>query len=197
MRLVLLGPPGSGKGTQAARLSARLGVPAISTGQIFESNIEAGTPLGRQAESYVRRGELVPDDVVLEMVRERLLSGPDCAQGFILDGFPRTLPQAKGLDRYLAAACGGLDAVIDLDVDDSEVLERIAGRARIEGRVDDTRETALNRLKVFSDETAPLRRYYAERGLLVSVDGTGSPDDVANRIGAALTAREKSRPRLS
>ncbi len=196
MRLVLLGPPGSGKGTQAARLAARHGVPAISTGQIFESDIAAGTPLGKQAEDYVRRGELVPDTVVLEMVRERLLDRSDCAQGFVLDGFPRTLPQAEGLDRNLVNACGELDVVIDLDVDESEVLERIAGRARTEGRVDDTRETAINRLKVFTDETAPLRRYYRDRALLVTVDGTGSPDEVADRIEAALADRAARRPRL-
>jgi adenylate kinase len=171
-------------------------VPAISTGQIFESNIGAGTPLGRQAESYVRRGELVPDEIVLEMVTARLLDQADCARGFILDGFPRTLPQAEGLDSHLAPACGGLDGVIDLDVDDSEVLERIEGRARKEGRVDDTRETALNRLKVFAEETAPLRRYYRDRGLLMTVDGSGSPDDVFERIEAALAAHTPRRPRL-
>lgn len=189
MRLVLLGPPGSGKGTQAAKLSARHGLPAISTGQIFDANIGAGTPLGRRAEDYVRRGELVPDDIVVTMVSERVLNSVDCAGGFLLDGFPRTLPQAEALDGMLAAACGDLDAVVDLDVDDSEVLERIEGRARSEGRLDDTRETALNRLKVFADETAPLRRYYADRGLLVTVDGSGSPAEVADRIESALAKR--------
>jgi adenylate kinase len=186
VRLVFLGPPGSGKGTQAARISERYGLPAFSTGQIFEANIAAGTPLGRSAQEYVRRGELVPDDVVLDMVRDRVINRADCVRGFILDGFPRTLPQAQGLDRMLAGSCGPLDAVIDLDVDESEVLARIEQRAH-EGRVDDNRETALNRLKVFAAETAPLRRYYAERGLLRTVDGAGDPADVTGRVELALS----------
>lgn len=186
MRLVLLGPPGSGKGTQGARISAQHGIPAISTGQLFDRQIAAGTPLGRRAERYVRAGELVPDEIVLDIVGERLEGSVDCAVGFLLDGFPRTFPQAEALDRMLAVTCGPLDAVIDLDVDIDEVLDRIRRRARLEDRLDDTEDTARRRMKVFAEETAPLRRYYQQAGLLRTIDGAGSPDEVAERIEAVL-----------
>ncbi|MCK9928053.1 adenylate kinase [Frankia sp. Mgl5] len=188
MRLVLLGPPGAGKGTQAARISARHGVPAISTGQLFDQQISAGSPLGRRAEHYVRAGELVPDEIVLDMVAERLATGIDCEVGFLLDGFPRTLPQAEALDRMLTATCGPLHLVLDLDVDETEVLARIGRRSLSEGRLDDNQETARRRLKVFAEETAPLRSHYAEQGLLRTVDGTGTPDEVAARIEEILAA---------
>ncbi|CAI7974172.1 MULTISPECIES: adenylate kinase [Parafrankia] len=188
MRLVLLGPPGAGKGTQAARISARHGVPAISTGQLFDQQISAGSPLGRRAEHYVRAGELVPDEIVLDMVAERLATGIDCGVGFLLDGFPRTLPQAEALDRMLTATCGPLHLVLDLDVDETEVLARIGRRSLSEGRLDDNQETARRRLKVFAEETAPLRSHYAEQGLLRTVDGTGTPDEVAARIEEILAA---------
>ncbi|ABW11374.1 adenylate kinase [Parafrankia sp. EAN1pec] len=188
MRLVLLGPPGAGKGTQAARISARHGVPAISTGQLFDQQISAGSPLGRRAEHYVRAGELVPDEIVLDMVAERLATGIDCEVGFLLDGFPRTLPQAEALDRMLTATCGPLHLVLDLDVDETEVLARIGRRSLSEGRLDDNQETARRRLKVFAEETAPLRSHYAEQGLLRTVDGTGMPDEVAARIEEILAA---------
>ncbi|WP_462202973.1 adenylate kinase [Frankia sp. CcWB3] len=186
MRLVLLGPPGSGKGTQGARISARHGIPSISTGRLFDRQIAAGTPLGRRAERYVRAGELVPDEIVLDIVADRLESGVDCAVGFLFDGFPRTYPQAEALDRMLVATCGPLDAVIDLDVDVDEVLDRIRRRSRTEDRVDDAEDTARRRLKVFAEETAPLRRYYRRGGLLRTVDGSGSPDEVAARIEETL-----------
>ncbi|WP_018503185.1 adenylate kinase [Parafrankia discariae] len=188
MRLVLLGPPGAGKGTQAARISARHGLPAISTGQLFDQQISAGSPLGRRAEHYVRAGELVPDEIVLDMVAERLATGIDCGVGFLLDGFPRTLPQAEALDRMLTATCGPLHMVLDLDVDETEVLARIARRSLSEGRLDDTQETARRRLKVFAAETAPLRSHYAEQGILRTVDGTGTPDEVAARVEEILAA---------
>ncbi|WP_261570114.1 adenylate kinase [Frankia gtarii] len=186
MRLVLLGPPGSGKGTQGARIGARHGIPAISTGQLFDRQIAAGTELGRRAERYVRAGELVPDEIVLDMVAERLAGDVDCEVGFLLDGFPRTYPQAEALDRMLAASCGPLDAVVDLDVDIDEVLDRIRRRAHTEDRVDDADDTARRRLKVFAEETAPLRRYYGRSGLLRTVDGAGTPDEVAARIERVL-----------
>lgn len=188
MRLVLLGPPGAGKGTQAARISARHGVPAISTGQLFDQQISAGSPLGRRAEHYVRAGELVPDEIVLDMVAERLATGIDCEVGFLLDGFPRTLPQAEALDRMLTATCGPLHLVLDLDVDETEVLARIGRRSLSEGRLDDNQETARRRLKVFAEETAPLRSHYAQQGLLRTADGTGTPDEVAARIEEILAA---------
>ncbi len=188
MRLVLLGPPGSGKGTQGARISARHGIPSISTGQLFDRQISAGTDLGRRAERYVRAGELVPDEIVLDMVADRLAEGVDCAAGFLFDGFPRTLAQAEALDRMLTASCGPLDAVVDLDVDVDEVLDRIRRRAHTEDRVDDAEDTARRRMNVFAQETAPLRQHYGEIGLLYTVDGTGSPDEVAARIERTLAA---------
>ncbi|WP_163548460.1 adenylate kinase [Candidatus Frankia nodulisporulans] len=188
MRLVLLGPPGSGKGTQGARISARHGIPTISTGQLFDRQISAGTPLGRRAERYVRAGELVPDEIVLDMVADRLAVSVDCAEGFLFDGFPRTYPQAEALDRMLAASCGPLDAVIDLQVDVDEVLARIRRRAHTEDRLDDTEDTARRRMAVFAAETAPLRRYYEQAGVLHTIDGTGEPDDVATRIHRTLAA---------
>jgi adenylate kinase len=186
MRLVLLGPPGSGKGTQGARISARHGIPSISTGQLFDRQIAAGTELGRRAERYVRAGELVPDEIVLDMVADRLGEGVDCAVGFLFDGFPRTYPQAEALDRMLAVNGGPLDGVIDLDVDVDEVLDRIRRRAHTEDRLDDAEDTARRRMKVFAEETAPLRRYYRRAGLLRTVDGSGSPDEVAARIERTL-----------
>jgi adenylate kinase len=186
MRLVLLGPPGSGKGTQGVRIGARHGIPVISTGQLLHQQITHGTPLGRRAERYVRSGELVPDEIVLDMVGERLEGSVDCAVGFLFDGFPRTYPQAEALDRMLAVTCGPLDAVIDLDVDVDEVLDRIRRRAHLEDRLDDTEQTARRRMKVFAEETAPLRRYYEQAGVLRTVDGAGSPDEVAERIEATL-----------
>lgn len=188
MRLVLLGPPGAGKGTQATRISARHGVPAISTGQLFDQQISVGSPLGRRAEHYVRAGELVPDEIVLDMVADRLATGVDCEVGFLLDGFPRTLPQAEALDRMLGASCGPLDLVVDLVVGEDEVLARISRRAVSEGRRDDTEQTARRRLKVFAAETAPLRSHYADQGLLRSVNGSGSPDEVFARIEEVLAA---------
>ena len=185
MRLVLLGPPGAGKGTQAAHISARQGIPALSTGQLFDRHINAGTPLGRQAERYVRAGELVPDDIVLGVIRERL-SRPDCSVGFVLDGFPRTVPQAAALDRLLAQSGTPLDAVINLDVDESEVLERIRRRSKLEAGLDDAEETARLRLKGFAEEPAPLRHYYAGRGLLRTVNGSGRPEEVSARIETVL-----------
>lgn len=184
----MLGPPGAGKGTQAARLSERIGAPVLGTGELLASHIAAGTPLGEQAQACVERGELVPDDVVIAMVRERLVDR-DCTGGFILDGFPRTVPQAESLDALLADQRDRLDVVIELDVDESEVLARIRGRARNRNRRDDTAETARNRLRVFAAETAPLRDYYRRQGLLATVDGSAPPDVVSARIDVVLDER--------
>ena len=191
MRIVLLGPPGAGKGTQAARLSKHYGGPVLATGDVLKAQAEAGTPLGRQAADFVSRGELVPDELVTAVVAERLRAA-DCGRGFILDGYPRTLAQAESLDRMLIGCGQQLDAVVELQVDDAEVLARIRIRAMTQDRADDDERTARHRLTVFAAETAPLRQHYDQRGLLVSVTGTGPPDQVAQRIIAALDQRVRA-----
>lgn len=188
MRLVLVGPPGAGKGTQAALLTRRLGIPAVSTGDVLEGEIAAGSELGTAARGVMQRGELVPDDVVERMVAARL-GRPDAAAGFLLDGFPRDCAQAEALDTMLAAAGRRLDAVVSLTVPDAQVLERIRRRAAEQDRVDDDEATARHRLQVFTEQTAPLVARYRRQGVLVQVDGTGSVDEVAERVVAALDAK--------
>ena len=189
MRLVLLGPPGAGKGTQAKRLADRLGVPAISTGDIFRANISQGTPLGVLAQSYTRAGKLVPDEVTNDMVKARLAE-PDVESGFLLDGYPRNAAQVTTLDGMLADLGTGLDAVVELTVDHEEVVARLLKRAQIEGRDDDTEEVIRHRQDVYRNETAPLVEIYRERGLLVAVDGMGEVDVVTSRLADALSALE-------
>ncbi|MDN5344420.1 MAG: adenylate kinase [Clostridia bacterium] len=212
MRLVLLGPPGAGKGTQALSISERLGVPHISTGDMFRQAIKAGTPLGRQAQEYLQGGGLVPDSVTIGLVEERL-SQPDCQGGFLLDGFPRTVAQAEALDAWLASRGEGLDAVIDIEVPEAELLERLTGRrvcrqcgATYHGqynppavagkcdacggeliqREDDTAATVGKRLEVYRAQTAPLVDYYRQRGLLREIDGSQAIERVTRAIGASL-----------
>jgi adenylate kinase len=191
MKLILIGPPGAGKGTQAKRLAARLGIPAISTGDIFRANIAGGTPLGELAQSYTRAGKLVPDEVTNDMVRDRLAQ-PDVAPGFLLDGYPRNAAQVDALDAMLAdgGAGGhtGLDAVVQLVVDTDELVARLLNRAHLEGRDDDTEDVIRHRQDVYAEETAPLVHIYAERGLLVEVDGMGDVDEVTSRMSDALAA---------
>jgi adenylate kinase len=187
MRLLILGPPGAGKGTQAARLAAHYGIPAISTGDIFRSNIAEQTPLGVQVKAIVDAGDYVPDSITNDLVRERLAQ-PDTAPGFLLDGFPRTKAQVAELDDMLAARGQQLDHVIELAVDGDVVVERLLERAATEGRSDDTEDVIRNRQKIYSDETAPLVDIYGRRGLLVRVDGLGPVDAVADRVVAALDA---------
>lgn len=180
-----MGPQGSGKGTQAARLAERYGVPAISTGDIFRANIKGGTELGVLAQSYTAKGELVPDSVTNDMVRDRLAQ-PDAAEGFILDGYPRNAAQVEALDATLADAGVSLDAVIDLVADREELLTRLRHRAEVEGREDDTDEVIARRLDIYEEQTAPLTSEYGSRGLLVRVDGIGDVDEVTARVVAAL-----------
>ncbi|SDE00060.1 adenylate kinase [Aquimonas voraii] len=185
MRLVLLGAPGSGKGTQATRLKEQLGVPHISTGDLLRAAVAAGTPLGLQAKAVMERGELVSDEIVLGMLEERF-SQPDIARGFILDGYPRNLAQASALDALLHRLNLPVDVAVQLDVSTELLVQRIAGRAQAEGRADDTPEAVANRLRVYSDQTAPVINYYRERGRLVCVYGVGAMEEVSERILAAI-----------
>ncbi len=177
MRVVLLGAPGAGKGTQASRVAARFGLAHVATGDIFRANIEARTELGRAAQDYIDSGELVPDDVVIAMMLERLAE-PDAAEGFVLDGFPRSLSQARALDHRLAELGTPLDAAINLEVAEEELLRRLLSR----GRSDDTEATVRNRLRVFATTTRPLLDYYGEAGLLFSVSAMGTIDEVVERV---------------
>ena len=181
MRLVLLGPPGSGKGTQSVWLCENHGIPQISTGDILRAAVQNGTALGQEAKSYMDRGALVPDEVIIGIVRERLTEG-DTAQGFILDGFPRTVAQAEALNGLLQDAGQSLDHVIAIEVPEEELLARLAGRRQIEGRDDDTDEAIQHRLKVYQEETAPLIHYYQQLGLLRPIYGVGEVDDIYERI---------------
>ncbi|TDB72970.1 adenylate kinase [Micromonospora sp. KC723] len=212
MRLVLVGPPGAGKGTQAEFIAAHLAVPKISTGDIFRANVSQGTPLGVEAKRYMDAGKLVPDEVTINMVRDRLAE-PDAGEGFLLDGFPRTTPQAAALDKLLADLGGALDLVLELVVDDDEVIRRLSGRRTCRGcgkiwhvefdattredicdrcgaelfqRDDDKPETIAARLREYADKTAPLVDYYGAQGKLVGIDATGPVEDVTVRAIDAL-----------
>lgn len=187
-RFLLIGPPGSGKGTQAARLSELFGVPAIATGDIFRHNIKNETPLGVEVKSIVDAGDYVPDSLTNELVRSRL-EEPDAESGFLLDGYPRTLSQVNFLDQILAHKHQELDAVIRLVADVEAVVERLRKRAMEQGRSDDSEEAIRHRQDVFRRETAPLIEVYGERGLLVVVDGIGDIDTVGDRILSGLAER--------
>ena len=186
MRLVLLGAPGSGKGTQAARLKEHLQVPHISTGDLLRAEVAAGTPLGLEAKAVMARGDLVSDDILLGMLEDRL-SRPDTAKGFILDGYPRNLAQADALDRLLQDLGQKFDAAIQLAVDNEQIIERLAGRAKAEGRADDTPDSVRHRLNVYDQQTAPVIEFYREHGQLTVVDGVGTLDDVFTRIIEAIS----------
>ena len=179
MRLVLLGPPGAGKGTQAQKLSEKLGVPQISTGDLFRKNISEGTPLGLEAKRYLDAGDLVPSSLTNALVEDRIAQ-PDAADGFILDGYPRSVEQAQALDEMLAKHDTKLDAVVEFQVSDEELLQRLMGR----GRADDTEEVIHNRMNVYRDETEPLLEYY--RNNLKTVDAVGALDEVFQRALQAL-----------
>jgi adenylate kinase len=184
-RLLLLGPPGAGKGTQAQRLVVRLGIPQIATGDMLRAAVAAGTPVGREAKSFMEAGKLVPDEVVIGVAEERL-SQPDARQGFILDGFPRTVGQAEALDRMLPKLGVSLERCVALAVDPDRLLGRLLKRAEIEGRVDDNEAAIRERMREYQAKTRPLLDYYRQRGVLREVDGVGTVDEVAERIEAAL-----------
>ena len=187
-RLLLIGMPGAGKGTQAERLSQAFGIPAISTGDIFRHNVKNETELGKQAKAFMDRGEYVPDSLTNALVRDRL-SHQDAAAGFLLDGYPRTGEQVEELDDILHEQGNKLDAVVQLTADTDEVVRRLLNRAIEQGRADDTEEVIRRRLEVYEEQTAPLTSLYAQRGLVIMVDGLGAVEEVTERIMQALEAR--------
>ena len=187
-RMVLLGPPGAGKGTQAARIAERLNIPAISTGDIFRANVAGATELGTQAKAYMDKGEYVPDSITNAMVADRIAQA-DCENGFLLDGYPRTTAQVGELDSMLKASGLALDVVVEITADAEAVVARLLKRAGEQGRADDTEPVIRRRLEVYAESTAPLADLYAERDLLVQVDGMGEIDIVTGRIMEALAAR--------
>ena len=187
-RMVLLGPPGAGKGTQAARIAERLGIPAISTGDIFRANVAGATELGTQAKAYMDKGEYVPDSITNAMVADRIAQA-DCENGFLLDGYPRTTAQVGELDSMLKDSGLALDVVVEITADAEAVVARLLKRAGEQGRADDTEPVIRRRLEVYAESTAPLADLYAERDLLVQVDGMGEIDVVTGRIMEALAAR--------
>ena len=187
-RLLLIGTPGAGKGTQAQRLSETFGIPAISTGDIFRHNVKNETELGKLAKAYMDRGEYVPDSLTNDLVRDRL-SQADAADGFLLDGYPRTADQVAELDDILAEKSQHLDAVVMLSADVDEVVRRLLNRAIEQGRADDTEDVIRHRLEVYEEQTAPLISVYAERDLVITVDGLGEVSDVTARIVDALSKR--------
>ena len=209
MNLILLGPPGAGKGTQAKKMVEEWDIPQISTGDILRAEVASGTELGNKAKSYMDAGDLVPDDVILNMVKNRLAED-DTENGFILDGFPRTIPQAEGLKKILDELDKNLDAVVSIEVDDEELVRRLTARwidrntghiynmifdppprEKIESgevyqRDDDKEETVRNRLEVYHQKTSPLIDFYSEKGKLIPINGSGTPDEIFNRIKQAL-----------
>jgi adenylate kinase len=191
MRLILMGPPGAGKGTQAKVVAERCGIPAISTGDIFRSNVSEGTELGVKAQEYMDAGEYVPDEITNLMVRNRI-DEPDAEPGFLLDGYPRTLAQVEELDGMIKHTGHELDAVVVLTVDSEELVQRLLRRAETEGRSDDTEDVVRRRQEVYAEQTEPLIDVYRDRNLLIEVDGMGSVDEVKDRIFAALEGVRES-----
>lgn len=187
-RLLIVGPQGSGKGTQGVRLGEALSIPVISTGDGFRANVSAGTPLGQQVKAIIEAGDLVPDSLTSEIVRDRLTQD-DASNGFLLDGYPRNLGQVGDLDAFLEGRGQALDAVIELSVPRDESIARLSQRAIEQGRTDDTEEVIANRLAIYERETAPILDVYRERGIVDAIDGVGSLDEIADRIAAALAAR--------
>jgi len=188
-RLLLLGPPGAGKGTQAQLLVKRLGIPQVSTGDMLRAAVAAGSPVGKQAKSFMDAGKLVPDEVVIGVAEERLRQ-PDAKQGFILDGFPRTTAQAEALDRMLPKLGCQLERCVALTVDEDELVKRLLKRAQLEGRSDDNEASIRTRMREYRDKTAPLISYYRGRSVLREVNGIGALDEVAERIAKALDGAE-------
>lgn len=185
MKLLFMGPPGAGKGTQAVILCKELGIPQISTGEILRSAVKNGTEMGKKASEFMNAGKLVPDEVVIGIVQDRIKED-DAQKGYVLDGFPRTLEQADALGKMLAGMGQKLDLALNLDVPDDELVQRLLGRAQKDGRVDDTEPVIKDRLKVYNDQTAPLIDYYEKQGILKQINGLGSMDEITDRLRGAL-----------
>jgi len=191
VHVVFFGPPGSGKGTQASRLAADLGIPQISTGDLLRSHVARGTELGKTARPIMESGALVPDELVTAMLKARLAE-PDAALGALFDGYPRTVPQAASLDRLLGESGQRIDSVLFIDVPDAPIVDRLVKRAALEGRADDTPETIRERLRVYREKTAPLADRYRAAGVLVTIDGHRPVDDVAKDVRAAVEKTRKA-----
>ncbi|SER13198.1 adenylate kinase [Microlunatus flavus] len=196
MHLLIMGPPGAGKGTQAGRIGEHYKIPAISTGDMFRAMRDSDTPLARQVQDIMASGAYVPDDVTNQVVADRLVAD-DCAGGFLLDGYPRTLDQVAFLDGVLKEADCELDAVVSLAVDPDELVARLTRRSATDGRADDSPEAIRTRQQVYVDQTAPLLEVYRQRGLLVEVDGLGEVDEVTRRLFSALDRHAGSTPATS
>ena len=189
VRLLIVGPQGSGKGTQGARIAAALNIPVVATGDVFRANVSEGTPLGQEVKAIIEAGELVPDALTSEIVRDRLAQADAMDRGFVLDGYPRNRGQVDDLDGFLASADAQLDAVIELTVPRSESITRLSLRAQQQGRTDDTEDVIAHRLDIYERETTPILGVYRERGIVDSIDGVGTPDQITERIVSALAAR--------
>jgi adenylate kinase len=185
--VIFFGPPGSGKGTQASGLAVRAGIPQISTGDMLRQAVKEGSPLGKKAKAIMDSGDLLPDEIIVGLMKDRI-DGPDCRDGFILDGFPRTIAQAEVLEKLLRERGRKVDAVLNLRADEREVTDRMSGRAVAEGRTDDNPETIRERLRVYREKTEPLLSWFEKRGALVNIEGMGSVEEVSRRVDDSLAA---------
>lgn len=186
MNIIIFGPPGAGKGTQAAKIADKYNIAHVSTGDMFRSAVKNGTDLGVKAKSYMDKGELVPDDIVIGIIKDRIIEYDCTNSGFLLDGFPRTIPQAEALDKMLSDENLEISKVVSLEVDDSEIIKRILKRQELEGRSDDSASIVRNRIEVYRSQTEPLKEYYRDHDKLVEIDGVGEVESVFDEIKRVL-----------